>query len=204
MRKIIFGIMVVFSVNLMANCDVKQIKKVFAESKSSIDKKILHHRKNSGNTEVAAIGYAKGAGEILTARHGSLQNNIQNLQLPNGTIAINKDWTNILFSIKKYIYSSPTPEEYFLRTSKLLSVLFEDSDMLCIFTGSIITTLDDPVTGTYQLINSINDKKKFQNALRRFIVFSTIADKGANDSFALEKVFINDVKRWECIENALK
>lgn len=204
MRKIIFGIMVVFSVNLMANCDVKQIKKVFAESKSSIDKKILHHRKNSGNTEIAAIGYAKGAGEILTARHGSLQNNIQNLQLPNGTIAINKDWTNILFSIKKYIYSSPTPEEYFLRTSKLLSVLFEDSDMLCIFTGSIITTLDDPVTGTYQLINSINDKKKFQNALRRFIVFSTIADKGANDSFALEKVFINDVKRWECIKNALK
>jgi len=204
MRKIMFGIMVVFSVNLMADCDVKQIKKVFAESKSSIDKKILHHRKNSGNTEVAAIGYAKGAGEILTARHGSLQNNIQNLQLPNGTIAINKDWTNILFSIKKYIYSSPTPEEYFLRTSKLLSVLFEDSDMLCIFTGSIITTLDDPVTGTYQLINSINDKKKFQNALRRFIVFSTIADKGANDSFALEKVFINDVKRWECIENALK
>ena len=204
MRKIMFGIMVVFSVNLMADCDVKQIKKVFAESKSSIDKKNLHHRKNSGNTEIAAIGYAKGAGEILTARHGSLQNNIQNLQLPNGTIAINKDWTNILFSIKKYIYSSPTPEEYFLRTSKLLSVLFEDSDMLYIFTGSAITTFDDPVTGTYQLINSINDKKKFQNALRRFIVFSTIADKGANDSFALEKVFVNDVKHWECIENALK
>lgn len=203
MKKMVLAIMVTFSFNLMADCDAKRIKEVFVESKSSIDK-LLKHERNRGSIEAEAIGFARGGGEVMTARHGSLQNNIQNLQLPNGTIAVNKDWSNILFSLEKYINSAPTDKEVFLRTSKLLSIVFQDSDILHIYAGSALTTFDNPVLGTYQLINSINDKKKFQNALRRFIVFSTIADKGANDSFALEKVFANDIKHWECIENALK
>lgn len=203
MKKIILAIVTVLSVNLMADCDIKSIKEAFANSKSGIDK-ILQRNENKGSLEAEAIGFARGGGEVMTARHGSLQNNIQNLQLPNGTIAVNKDWSNILFSLEKYINSAPTDKEVFLRTSKLLSIVFQDSDILHIYAGSALTTFDDPVLGTYQLINSINDKKKFQNALRRFIVFSTIADKGANDSFALEKVFANDIKHWECIFNALK
>lgn len=202
MKKIVLIIVTVLSVNLMADCDVKEIKEMFAESKSGIDK-ILH--RNKGISEVEAIAFARGGGEILTARHGSLQSNIQNLQLPNGTIAINKDWANILFSLEKYINSATTDKEVFLRTSKLLSIIFQDSDILHLYTSVALTTFDvDPVSGTYNLINSIKNKKKFQNSLRRFIVFSTIADKGSNDSFALEKEFVNDVKHWECIENALK
>ena len=128
--------------------------------------------------------FAEGAGEAYSRKFGNLQNNVQSLGIPSGTINRNIEWSTLLFRTYEYIRGARDKYEYFYRLYQIASLRFAPDDSSQPSASvPLVVEKDTDIDAVFQIGNKSAVRKAFFN----WILFAgTMLDPMADDSFAKE------------------
>ena len=148
--------------------------------------------------------YGGGINSIV----GTLQNNVQNLQLPSTTLSITNSWEALFVKVSNYVESSKTKEEYYFRMYQYVSVCF--AGLSSLHEPVTSAAIDESkrtnsiITGVFNLLRSSN-KPTFQNGALNLILFSQLIDAGSDDAYAKKHFKDNGLQaEWDRVKGELK
>lgn len=113
---------------------LKQVSKAILSEK---DKQLISNAFNSKdfkqsfsdtiknkNDIIVSQSYMNAVSSFYDTKFGTLQNNIQNLQLPSGAISISNNWGSLLYKNLEYLQSAKDEKEYYVRVHQFINSIY--------------------------------------------------------------------------------
>ena len=208
MKKIVSIVLsCVISSSLFAGVGAETQAYIESESVVKAYKELINS--DPGIRNAKSIGSAKGLADWLNIKIGTLNSNIQNLQLPTSTVAVANDWQSLFFKIDQYINAAGSKEEYYFRLHQYASAILPDAEILW---GAMVTsTLNEganasnAVASMFRFVLGSNKKSVSQNCIINSIIFVQLIDKTSNDTFAKQHFKDNGLQaKWNKLKGELE
>ncbi|MBE0497160.1 MAG: hypothetical protein IBX45_12150, partial [Campylobacterales bacterium] len=149
----------------------------------------------------------KAVGNIYQQRYGNLQNNVQSLGIPSGTINRNLDWGTLYHHTLKYLHESADIYDYLYRQYQLSTLRMlvnggpDGESQLALTMATVFESIEDGVRILEQ-----GQKRAVRKAFFNWILFAgTMLDPMADDSFAKEYFAEEGISQeWERVKKLIE
>ena len=126
--------------------------------------------------------YMNAVSSFYDSKFGTLQNNIQNLQLPAGTVNISNNWGSLLYKNLEYIQSAKNEKEYYARVHKFINSIYVVPNIAYEFSAGLWKESEDAkniIVGFTKIMRNGDDVKNY-------ILYVMSIDPYSNNSQAKE------------------
>lgn len=205
MKKIIILLLVVTIAafgSIREDATATDVKRLYSYSKKEL----------SGLEYLKLTGALKADSEYFDGTIGTFRNNIQNLQLPNGTIDLSNSWNSVFFKIIKYIASAESQKEYYYRVYQYISAIghfkegYRDGapKWAKVWTNKNIESTNHLVTSYFKFLVERGSGDIPKKTIQKITLFSSMVDGASNQNYAKDYFIKNGASaEWNRVREEL-
>lgn len=123
MKKIILYLLLFTTIIFAENLDKNKELTIEAFKSKEFKQSYIETIKGK-NDVIINQSYMNAVGGVFDAQFGTLQNNIQSLQLPAGAVNISNNWSSLLYKNLEYIQSAKDEKEYYVRVHQFINSIY--------------------------------------------------------------------------------